>query len=387
MKSTIITCMFFLLAIALHSQIPVNEQPKKVAEPGKIKNISTTAPGGFQPTQGKDLKITIDRIDDISVIDQNNYRVNYTVYNAGTEPVDVSKYNSGGISGAFLSNGKVISSFDGGTANLYTNGRSVLQPGESIKGAIEVLRQRLVTGATYKYTLTVDSESRIEEANENNNTAESTITARAVKNSEYFLTSAKITVQTGNDNKEANNSLVYIYVGVANYNQHMAFSVGDLSYNHNEGYAPEIRANSTTELLPNHSLDPDYHSLYSPYNSLCFYKQRGLAVTVFYDNKAWATDAWKINSISVTVEFKDNKGNPYPYPAYASRTITFPVNALLGYRAGDDITNNKNQLRVLMMGTDENFNPLPVEFSTYPVTMFLQLNNSPLKNAPIVYCY
>ena len=150
---------------------------------------------------------------------------------------------------------------------------------------------------------------------------------------------------------------------------------------------PEIRANSTTELLPNSSLDPDYHSLYSPYNSVCLYKQRGLAVTVFYDNKAWATDAWKINSISVTVEFKDSKGNPYPYPAYASRTITFPVNALLGYRAGDDITNNKNQLRVLMMGTDENFNPLPVEFSTYPVTMFLQLNNSPLKNAPIVYCY
>ena len=379
MKSTIITCMFLLLAIALHSQIPVNEQPKKIAEPGKIKNISTTAPGGFQPTQGKDLKITIDRIDDISVIDQNNYRVNYTVYNAGTEPVDVSKYNSGGIRGAFLSDGKVISSINGGTANLYTNGRSVLQPGESIKGAIEVLRQRLVTGATYKYTLTVDSESRIEEANENNNTAESTITARAVKNSEYFLTSAKITVQTGNDNKEANNSLVYIYVGVANYNEHMAFA-------DKNGYAPEIRVNSTTELLPNSSLDPDYHSLYSPYNSVCFYKQRGLAVTVYYDNKAWATDAWKINSISVTVEFKDAKGNPYPNPAYASKTITFPVNGLLGYRAGDDITNNKNQLRVLMMGTDENFNPLPVEFSKYP-TMFLQVNNSPLKKVPILYCY
>ena len=113
MKSTITTCMFFLSAIASHSQITLKEQPKKIAEPVKIKNISTTAPGGFQPTQGKDLRITIDRIDDISVIDQNNYRVNYTVYNAGTEPVDVSKYNSGGISGAFLSNGKVISSFDG----------------------------------------------------------------------------------------------------------------------------------------------------------------------------------------------------------------------------------------------------------------------------------
>ena len=204
MKSTVITCMFFLFAITLHSQITVKEQPKKIVEPVKVKNTSSLLPVGFQPTQGKDLKVTIDRIDDISVIDQNNYRVNYTVYNAGTEPVAVRNYNTGGISGAFLSNGKVLHSFDGGTANLYTNGRSVLQPGESIKGVIELLRQNLVTGVTYQYTLTVDGESRIEEANENNNTAESTITARAVKNSEYFLTSAKITVQTGNDNKEAN---------------------------------------------------------------------------------------------------------------------------------------------------------------------------------------
>lgn len=383
MKSTIITCMLFLLAIALHSQITVREQPKKIAEPVKIKNISITAPDGFQPTQGKDLKITIDRIDDISVFDQDNYRVNYTVYNAGTEPVDLWKYNTGGIRGTFITNGHGVP-FVGGTANLVTNGRSVLQPGESIRGVIELLKQNLNTGVTYKYTLTVDNENRIQEANENNNTAESTITARAIKNADYFLTSAKITVQTGNDNKEANNSLVYFYIGVANYNQQMAFSLGDVRTK--DGYAPEIRANSTTELLPNHSLDPDYHSLYSAYNSLCFYKQRGLAVTVFYDNKAWATDAWKINSISVTVEFKDRNGNPYPNPAYASKTITFPVNALLGYRAGDDITNNKDQLRVLMMGTDENFNPLPVEFSKYPVTMFLQLNNSPLKNARIIYC-
>lgn len=380
MKYAIITCMFFLLAIALHSQITIKEQPKKIAPSVKVKSISDPAPFGFQPTQGKDLKITIDRMDDNSVFDQNNYLVNYTVFNAGTEAVDLLAYYKGGIRGTFLSNGNSIG---GGEANLNTNGKSVLQPGESIKGAIELQKQNLNTGITYKYTLTVDCDSRIGEANENNNTAESTITARAIKNSDYFLTSVKITVQTGNDNKEANNSLAYFYVGVANRNEYRAFSVGDVS--DKDGYAPEIRANSTTELLPNHSLDPDYHSLYSSYNSLCFYKQRGLAVTVFYDNKAWATDAWKINSISVTVEFKDAKGNPYPNPAYASKTITFPVNGLLGYRAGDDITNNKNQLRVLMMGTDENFNSLPVEFSKYPVT-FLQVNNSPLKNARVFYC-
>jgi len=377
MKSIVITCMFFLLAIASHSQITVREQPKKIAQPVNMKIITNPAPVD-QPTQGKDLKITIDRLDDNSIFDQNNYLVNYTVSNAGTEPVDLSQYYRGGISGAFITNG-LTHRFGGGEANLNTNGKSILQPGESIKGALELPNQNLNTGVTYKYTLTVDDQNRIGEANENNNKAEATITARGIRNADYFLSSAKITVQTGNDNKEANNSLVYFSVGVANYNDHMAFALAS-------GYAPEIRANSTTELLPNSSLDPDYHSLYSPYNSVCLYKQRGLAVTVFYDNKAWATDAWKINSISVTVEFKDAKGNPYPNPAYASKTITFPVNGLLGYRLGDDITNNKNQLRVLMMGTDENFNPLPVEFSKYP-TMFLQVNNSPLKKAPIVYCY
>jgi len=308
--------------------------------------------------------------------------VNYTVSNAGTEPVDVWKYYTGGIRGAFLSNGNAVP-FLGGTANLLINGKSVLQPGESIKGVIELLKQNLTTGVTYKYTLTVDSESRIEEANENNNTAESIITARAIKNADYFLTSAKITIQTGNDNKEANNSLAYVYVGVANYSAHMAFSVGDIS--ERDGYAPEMRVNSTTELLPNHSLDPGQHGLQTAYNTLCFYKQRGLAVTVYYDNKAWATDAWKINSISVTVEFKDRSGNPYPNPAYASKTITFPVNGLLGYRAGDDMTSNKNQLRMLTMGTDENLNPLPVEFNKYSA-IYLQVNNSPLKNARVIYC-
>jgi len=378
MKFTVITCILFLLAIASHSQITVKESPKKIAQPVKVKSISDRAPFGFQPTQGKDLNITIDRIDDNSVFDQNNYLVNYTVSNAGTEPVDLSQYYRGGISGAFITNG-LTHRFGGGETNLNTNGKSILQPGESIKGALELLNQNLNTGVSYKYTLTVDDQNRIGEANENNNKAEATITARGIRNADYFLASAKITVQTGNDNKEANNSLVYFSVGVANYNDKRAFALAS-------GYAPEIRANSTTELLPTSSLDPTYHSLYSPYNSVCLYKQRGLAVTVFYDNKAWATDAWKINSISVTVEFKDAKGNPYPNPAYASKTITFPVNGLLGYRLGDDITNNKNQLRVLLMGTDENFNPLPVEFSKYP-TIFLQLNNSPLKKAPILYCY
>lgn len=374
--------MLFLLAIASHSQITVKESPKKIAQPVKVKSISDPAPFGFQPTQGKDLKITIDRIDDNSVFDQNNYLVNYTVSNAGTEAVDLLGYYKGGIRGTFLSNG--YQSIGGGEANLNTNGKSVLQPGESIKGAIELQKLNLNTGVTYKYALAVDCDSRIGEANENNNTAESTITARGIRNADYFLASAKITVQTGNDNKEANNSLVYVYVGVANYSGHMAFSVGNIS--ERDGYAPEMRVNSTTELLPNHSLDPDYHSLYSPYNSVCFYKQRGLAVTVYYDNKAWATDAWKINSISVTVEFKDAKGNPYPNPAYASKTITFPVNGLIGYRAGDDMTSNKNQLRMLTMGTDENFNPLPVEFNKYS-DIYLQVNNSPLKKAPILYCY
>ena len=385
MKTIVINCIFFMLAIASHAQVILKEPLSKTAQPVNTKTISNAAPVGSPPIQVTDLKITIDRIDDISNFEENNYRVNYTVSNAGSEPIDLSKYYRGGIKGAFVSNGNALP-FLGGGANLYANGKAILQPGESITGIIELLKQQLTTGATYKYTLTVDNDNRIEEANENNNTVESNITARAIKNGDYFLTTAKITVQTGNDNKEANNSLAYFYIGVANRNASVAFSVGDVA--DKSGYAPEIAVNSTTELLPNRRMEPGLHGgLHSPYNTLCFFKQRGLAVTVIYENKAWATDAWKINSISVTIEFKDKNGNPYPNPAYASKTINFPVAGLLGYRSGDDITNNSNQLRMLTMGTDENFNPLPVEFHKYSInSMILKVNNSPLKNAPIIYC-
>ena len=40
MKSIVITCMFFLLAIASHSQITVKEQPKKIAQPVNMKIIT-----------------------------------------------------------------------------------------------------------------------------------------------------------------------------------------------------------------------------------------------------------------------------------------------------------------------------------------------------------
>ncbi len=73
-----------------------------------------------------------------------------------------------------------------------------------------------LNGVTYKYTLAEDSAHRIGEANENNNTAEATVTARAIKNADYLHTSARISVQTGDDNKEVNNSLIYFEVGVAN---------------------------------------------------------------------------------------------------------------------------------------------------------------------------
>lgn len=384
MKRIVITCIFYLAVAACYAQITVKQTQQKIAQPVNIKTVSNPLAGAPQPTQGKDLKITIDRIDDISTLDQNNFLVNYTITNTGTEPVNLSKYYNGGIKGSIIENNNYVIPYMGGEAKLVVNGKNILEPGETLKGAVEMLKQNLNTGVTYKYILMVDNKNLLGDVNLANNTAESTITARAIKNGDYYLSSAKVTIQTGNDNKEANNSLMYYYVGIANYNESFAFSLGSIA--NGSGYTPEIKANSTTELLPNRSLDKNTNGLFTMYNSLCFYKQRGLALAIIYDNKAWATDAWKINSITLTIEFRDKKGTLYPNALYASKTITFPVNGLLGYRFGDNTTSNKDQIRVLNLGTDENFNPLPAEFKKYTGSPFLTVNSS-LKNAPVISCY
>jgi hypothetical protein len=173
---------------------------------------------------------------------------------------------------------------------------------------------------------------------------------------EYFLAGAVIKISTGDDNKEANTSTAFFYVRPRKSNGIVAYKL--------EEYANEIKVNQTVDLRLDRAA-----TLTAAQNSLQNFKQNGLSVVVAYCNKNFCTDAWKISSITVTLEFKDANGNPAP-DGYGFKTISFPVSSgTLGFTAGSNpfwVTDGKScghsdQLQKMLLKTDEYFNPLPAK--------------------------
>lgn len=181
-------------------------------------------------------------------------------------------------------------------------------------------------------------------------------TQTSLTDADYFLAGAVINISTGGDNKEPNTSTAFFYVRPRKSNGIVAYKL--------EEYANEIKVNQTADLRLDRTA-----TLTSAQNSLQYFKQNGLSVVVAYCNKNFCTDAWKINSITVTLEFKDANGNPAP-AGYASKTISFPVSSgTLGFIAGCNpfwATDGKScghsdQLQKMLLKTDEYFNPLPAK--------------------------
>lgn len=171
---------------------------------------------------------------------------------------------------------------------------------------------------------------------------------------DYFLAAATIRVSTGNDNKEAFNSYASFYVRPRKADGMVVYKT--------ENYNNEIKINSTVSFALDRAA-----SLTAPKNSLQYYKQNGLVAEVFYCNRVFLTDAWKIKSVSITLQFKDANGNPAP-GGFASKTISFSNSeVLLGFRIG--ISNPfwirkagdcgaSDQFSKMVLKTDEYFNPL-----------------------------
>jgi len=181
-------------------------------------------------------------------------------------------------------------------------------------------------------------------------------TQPTLTDADYFLAGAVVKISTGDDNKEPNTSNAFFYVRPRKSN-------GVVSYKLEE-YATEIKANQTVDLRLDRAT-----TLTSAQNSLQNFKQNGLSVVVAYCNKNFCTDAWKINNITVTLEFKDAAGNPAPN-GYASKMINFPVSSgTLGFVAGCNpfwITDGKlcgysDQKQKMLLKTDEYLNPLPAK--------------------------
>ncbi len=126
------------------------------------------------PTEGTDLRIVIDKMDDSSGATTTWYRVTYSIINAGTVDVDITNV---GVQGLFNKIGTAINIPAGGLSLVpaYLNGRSILRPGESFQGKMNASYGGVFVDNPHKYVLRVDDNNRIAEANENNNTAERTI--------------------------------------------------------------------------------------------------------------------------------------------------------------------------------------------------------------------
>lgn len=122
----------------------------------------------------------------------------------------------------------------------------------------------------------------------------------------YSLTSARVTVKTGNDNKEFP-SQVTAYL--------IAKGSGYIFWQPGEKMRNEMRSNSTNEF----GLDKWPHGGQGTY-SLAELQKNGITLLIYYNPNLF-TDVWKVEGITITLEFKDQSGNPHP--SLGSKTIAF----------------------------------------------------------------
>ncbi len=332
MKKTFFLLLFIVSAMAIQAQIKTIPQvPNKTV----VAMLKVT-----------DLTVTIDQIDDVnspSLSISPRYDVHYTVTNSGTE--DIAGLDIGLRADFYKSDGSFIignSNFGLAGPIVEQNEVRVMKPGAAVHRIVQVYPQQpLYFNVAYKLVIKVDFQGKIAEANENNNTAERSVTPHSdYPETDYFLTGVTFSIQTGNDNKEAKNSSVDFNFRTGR---------GTMTYRY-LGYSDEIKANSTVTITPNQCVIPSPPGPYSYENSLQYYKQNGIRLDIIYDNVIFKTDAWKVNAVSVTLQFTTRNGTLSP--SYGKKTINFPgASGILGYRFGDDALNNKYQNRVLVLRT------------------------------------
>ena len=123
----------------------------------------------------------------------------------------------------------------------------------------------------------------------------------------YTLTSARVSIRTGSDNKEFP-SQVMVLVAPRSTPVSAASSLTQLQLTN------EMRINSETEFGLERSVQhPGDANLQSFLNS-------GLKLRILYLPNFFA-DAWKIENVSITLEFKDQNGNLHP--TLGRKTIFF----------------------------------------------------------------
>ena len=151
----------------------------------------------------------------------------------------------------------------------------------------------------------------------------------------YTLTAARVNIRTGHDNKEYPSEVRAILGVNKSGGMEYAFFV-------QENLKNEMRSNSNTEFglekyINNNMKDITLEAL----------QNKGLLLRITYLAN-FQLDAWKIENISVTIEFRDQNGNPHP--TLGQKTINFS-NAY-GY------LNRYSGTTIMLCDTDGYFNPL-----------------------------
>jgi hypothetical protein len=163
----------------------------------------------------------------------------------------------------------------------------------------------------------------------------------STKPNSYYLVAAKVRINTGNDNKEAQSGLRIELIKnsyIPGAAPELKPYPGETLIYENRGSADEYKVNSTKELNLVGIYSKDYHigEIW-----LDWVKAYGLKLKIRY-SPAFVLDAWKINTVILILEVKDLKGNPHPTLGY--REVLFAPNKLM--KADDNL---------LELHIDENF--------------------------------
>lgn len=132
---------------------------------------------------------------------------------------------------------------------------------------------------------------------------------------DFYLTSAKATIYTGNDNKEKPSQVqMQLSLGTQGVGNYM---VPTLEYK-------EFAVNSATELPFKFDYSQSYY-----YRYLCLTNVETAGAKMFiYYSPNFPLDAWKIDKVILTLEFRD--GNGKLHPTLGTKSIVFMnVGALL----------------------------------------------------------
>lgn len=119
----------------------------------------------------------------------------------------------------------------------------------------------------------------------------------------YSLTSVRVIIKTGSDNKEFPSKVHVTLMAKstpANWRNYIQINLGN-----------EMRVHSSTEFGLNLEGAP---------TPLEHYQTSGLKLSIRYEPNFFA-DAWKIESVSLVLEFKDQFGSLHP--SLGTKTITF----------------------------------------------------------------